>query len=532
MRLTLTTSSFDRWDVLLGLTTFAGSLALYIHTLTPGLLSGDSGEFQTLAYLLGHTHPTGYPIYLILAKLVTFLPVGEVAYCVNLFSALMGALTVTGIYFSGRLLAGYRIFAFLGAIVLTISPTFWSQAIIAEVYTAGAAFLIFILLLLIWWEQKKDPKALFFAGLLGGLSLGVHMSVILLFPAALIFLLLHSRQRNKLCASAFKGAATGLLLTVLVFWLIDLNNPTANYFSSVIEPSRSSWDLSQEEIDDPLERLVFGWSARQFRSFMFQDVVNVMPNQAAAYWQNLPQELSWLLFGLAVVGSADLLLRNPRISALILVSLFTQLVCLFNYAIWDIYVFYIPSYILLILLFIVGADSMVDFGIKILRRSTSLTTIRGVGKILVGVMTLLIFMFSIWPIFQPQQKAVLIGEIPFESDKYPTYNENLLKISYAMVIALPENAIVFTNWDMVWPYYYIAHIKEKRKDLIFIETYPADDIAGVADSVVDYVKINLEHHPIFFSEREPALLEAGLRFAPSRYGPVRLVRVLDTNSPP
>ena len=49
----------DRYDLFLALACFVTSLALYIRTLTPGLLPGDSGEFQTLAYLLGHTHPTG-----------------------------------------------------------------------------------------------------------------------------------------------------------------------------------------------------------------------------------------------------------------------------------------------------------------------------------------------------------------------------------------------------------------------------------------------------------------------------------------
>ncbi|HFE66146.1 MAG TPA: DUF2723 domain-containing protein, partial [Chloroflexi bacterium] len=83
--------SFDRWDILLGDLLAGGSLLLYGRTLTPGLLPGDGGEFQTLAVLLGHTHPTGYPVYLTLAKLLTFFPVGDVAYRANLFSAVMGA---------------------------------------------------------------------------------------------------------------------------------------------------------------------------------------------------------------------------------------------------------------------------------------------------------------------------------------------------------------------------------------------------------------------------------------------------------
>ena len=68
-------------------------LLLYIRTLAPTLLRGDSAEFQTLAKTLGMTHPTGYPVYLLVAKVFTWLPVGNTAYRVTLFSAVCAALT-------------------------------------------------------------------------------------------------------------------------------------------------------------------------------------------------------------------------------------------------------------------------------------------------------------------------------------------------------------------------------------------------------------------------------------------------------
>jgi hypothetical protein len=102
----------------------------------------------------------------------------------------------------------------------------------------------------------------------------------------------------------------------------------------------------------------------------------------------------------------------------------------------------------------------------------------------------------------------------------------LQNFAFAAVLKIPENAIVFTDWDLVWPYYYAAHILESRRDLTFVETYPADDVNGVAASVVDYVALNLTNHPIFFSEREQELLEAGFDFTPARLGPARLFRVI------
>ena len=517
---------YDRYDGLLSILCFTLSLALYIRTLAPGLLYGDSGEFQTLAYLLGHTHPTGYPIYLVLAKMATFLPLGDVAYRVNLFSALMGGLTVAGVYLAGRLLVKYRLVAFIGAAALAVSPTYWSQAVIAEVYAAGATFLILIVLVLLWWNRDENPWALFLAGLLGGLSLGVHMSVTLLAPAVVLFMLWHWRRGKKMWMAALLGAATGALLTVLLFWLIDLHNPTANYFNSIIEPSRSAWGLAADEIDGPLERLLFGWSALQFRSFMFADIANVMPEQAADYWQNLPLELARPLIWFAVLGMVDLLIRQARVGVLLLASLAIQLFFLFNYAIWDLYVFYIPSYVLLALLAIAGMGTVIDLGTIALKRVTSHIHILWLNFTLDCAVALLVLGFAVWPVFHPQKETVLTGKVPFNFDEYPVYDENLQKIAFAAVVNFPENAIVFTDWDMVWSYYYVAHILEGRADLTFVETHPADDVEGTADSLLTYVAENLDDHPILFHEREPTLLEAGFNFAPARFGPIRLFRVL------
>ena len=71
----------------------AGVLALgvYVRSLAPGLLWGDSAEFQMAAWLGGFAHPTGYPLYLMLGWLWTHLvPLRDPAFRMNLFSAVLG----------------------------------------------------------------------------------------------------------------------------------------------------------------------------------------------------------------------------------------------------------------------------------------------------------------------------------------------------------------------------------------------------------------------------------------------------------
>jgi len=177
----------------------------------------------------------------------------------------------------------------------------------------------------------------------------------------------------------------------------------------------------------------------------------------------------------------------------------------------------------------VGMSAVADLGMAAIRKITSSGQIRWLRLVNEGVIALLVLGFGVWPIFLPQIEAFSTGEVPFKFDDYPVFDEYLQDTAYAMVIELPESAVVFTDWDMVWPYYYAAYIVEGSTDLVFIETYPADDLDGIADSVIDYVITNLGERPIYFSEREPSLLEAGFTFVPARVGPTRLYRVLMNN---
>ena len=64
---------------------------LYLFTLAPTVMWYDMGEFALGSYVLGIGHDPGYPLYMILGKLFTLLPIGDVAYRVNLMSAAWGS---------------------------------------------------------------------------------------------------------------------------------------------------------------------------------------------------------------------------------------------------------------------------------------------------------------------------------------------------------------------------------------------------------------------------------------------------------
>jgi len=132
---------------LLGL--FVLTFVVYLSTLSPTVGEADSFEFQVVSYTLGIAHPSGYPLYVLLGKLFTLLPVGNVAYRVNLISPLFASLAVVFLYLCLMHLTRQRAVSVFAALTFAFSRTFWSQAVIAEVYTLNAFFvaLVFYLLL-------------------------------------------------------------------------------------------------------------------------------------------------------------------------------------------------------------------------------------------------------------------------------------------------------------------------------------------------------------------------------------------------
>ncbi len=139
-------------DGLLGAGCFLLSLALYLQTLAPSVaaLFDDSLEFPLVVHRLAIAHPTGYPLYILLGKLFSLGPWHNVAWAVNLLSAVAGAVTVTLVYLLARSLALRRLPSLVGAMALAVSPVFWSQAVVAEVYTLNAAFVAGLL----WLAQR------------------------------------------------------------------------------------------------------------------------------------------------------------------------------------------------------------------------------------------------------------------------------------------------------------------------------------------------------------------------------------------
>ena len=205
-------------DRLITICVFGAALALYLATMAPSVatLFDDSLEFQLITYLPGIAHPTGYPLYTLLGWLFTRLPLGDVAYRVNLLSAVCAALSVTLMYRVGLACAGGgahgRVAALTGAAALAVSPVFWSQATIAEVYALHALLVASLLWLLLSGEPQPPIGVgrLTAVALVFGLGLAHHRTIVLLAPGVLGYLWWAARRAGLSIAGGRNWLRAGL----------------------------------------------------------------------------------------------------------------------------------------------------------------------------------------------------------------------------------------------------------------------------------------------------------------------------------
>jgi hypothetical protein len=166
---------------------FVSALALYLRTTCPTLGGGwDSEEFQHVAYTLGIAHSTGYPLYLSLGKIFTTLaPIGNIAYRMNMLSAILTALAVVFVYLNARLLTQRQLAAIATTALFATNPAVWRQAGVASVGPLNLLLLSALVYALLLWHVRRAPLTI--AAFVFGLGLTHHRTVLFLAPAIVLF---------------------------------------------------------------------------------------------------------------------------------------------------------------------------------------------------------------------------------------------------------------------------------------------------------------------------------------------------------
>lgn len=510
------------------------SLGIFLGTLAPGLLEADSGEMQTLASTLGYAHPTGYPVYVLAAHLATWLPVGDAAYRVNLWSAICAAIAVGLLYALARVLIQERWPAIAAAVALAVSPTFWSQAIIAKVYPMGLMLMIAVLLCLVLWQQRRQAAWLFAAACLGGISIGVHSTHSLMAPAALGLVAWNPQRGSKKWPAAILGALAGIAVTLAAFWLVDRADSRTSYFRTVISPSQSQWNLSEAQLGSFCGRVSLCLRPPQFTGLIGRKPMAEFWTKLGWYVADLPREFPWPWLVLAIVGIFWLGRRNMPITLLLLLTFLAHLGFDLVYDMGGVHVLYLATYVPIAILgaagfwsagiycrFLATASRRVVAGLRSAKRSGDKSphsqeiesgdahaSVVPAPHCKFGLIALAVVLWplawpSSWSVEGRRECLVPPGEPPFRVLYAPTCKEPIDVYHQRvreLVHDLEPGAVLFTGWDLLYPDYYVAHVESDRKDLVFVQDYPQADCHELADSAVEYAEeMAANGHPVYFT---------------------------------
>ncbi len=173
---------------------FLVALLVYVRTLLPGVSFGDWAEAEMVPSRLGILHPTGYPLYTMIVKAFTLLPLESVAWRANLVSAVAAAGLVGVTVLIGIRLGVRPVVAAAAGLALAFTGTLWEEATFSEMNGLHALLVALLLHRALVWRAERRPRDLLLGALLGGLCISNHGLAITVVPIVILFVLLDARR--------------------------------------------------------------------------------------------------------------------------------------------------------------------------------------------------------------------------------------------------------------------------------------------------------------------------------------------------
>lgn len=430
--------------------------ALYMVTLAPSVTFFDSGEFLTATASLGSAHSPGYPLFLMYAKPFTWLPLGNIAFRINVATAVSSSLACLVVYIlttsllkKETLLEDERFnliavkFAGLAAAIsFGVTPRLWLQSNHDKPYPLLAFISAIIFYLLLKWQEQyregsERPSYIYVCTFLAGLAMAVHQTIVLLLPAWFLMIVLTdwrmiTRVKELVLATVFAllGFSVHLYLP-----LRALSKPLLNWGDSKTI-HQFLWHFLRKGYpsEPPVRDVALLWA--QIRAF------------------NISREFTWLGAALTLLGLVYLWKRNRTVLIAYLVSVLVFLLVIVGYLntpmemIFLTEEFFTPLYLLTAVMIGFGLFTLLGYAIRTARLPER------IGAPVYGVVAVLFFTLP----------SALCAVNFFENNQHNNY----IAFDYASnsLRSLPQNAIMFTWGDSgAFPLWYLQGIERMREDV-------------------------------------------------------------------
>ncbi len=441
----------DKGNYFFAFFSFVITFVVYFFTANRSIAFTDCGELACACSTLGIAHPTGYPLFVILAYLWSKISlVDNKIFWLNLFSSFLVAVSVLIFFFAVyelikiverkqgsktqskqvNALSEFGIIstAFISAMTYGFGSTIWLMSTSLEVYPLQLVlFNLIFLLLFKTIANDYDIKFLFLLAFFVGLSFTNHLTTLLILPT--ILLSYFWRQDRSLY---FDRNSLKLFLLLLIPFLIGLSLYLYLPIRSSVFPE-FNWGW----VSRSFEKFFYHVTGRQYRVWMFSssDIIGV---NFQKFLGILPINFAWVGLVFVLWGVFYLLKKNNYFVILLLTSLFSCLIYSLNYSIHDIETYFSLALVVLFFFFAIGVYAFW----------------RGWNKF--GLILIIIPIISLVTNYKRNDES--------NNNLVVTYTRNIIE-------NLDSNSIVISaQWDFFCSaFWYLQRVEGYRKDVVLIE---------------------------------------------------------------
>lgn len=429
-------------------------LAAYVATLRGSVGFWDTGDLQTVPYILGIPYPTGFPGFVLIGWVWSHVVVlGSVAWRINLLAAVATATSAGALCALLVALDVMPTVAVGGALAFACASVVWERATYVDAHRIGFAAAAVALVFAARWlggGKWRDAQA---TGLAAAAALAIDNTTILVIPALAAVAL--GRPPPLRRTLALCGACALLVAAAYAYLPIRSAVVTAARTDPTLAiglpPGRPFWDDHHPASLAGFVRLVAGteFAPEQAATSMFS--LHALQGIGSDLWPHLDDAFGALGIALAAFGLLVLSWRLPMVTIGLLLFAVAPTVFAVSYAAEsDTARYFTPAY------FVVAATAA--YGVSSLLAALEPPLGPALATVLAFALVLTV------------RSDVAATRASFGGPE----DRSAAELIGRVIAVTPSNAIVVAPWLYATPLAYGAYVEKRLGKRIVVTSWPGD----------------------------------------------------------
>jgi 4-amino-4-deoxy-L-arabinose transferase-like glycosyltransferase len=482
----------------LGWLAFLLPLGLYAASTSPHVAYWDTAEMQTVPYILGIAHPTGFPAFVLIGWAFTHLfAIGTVAWRMGILCGIAMAGAACLCYWLARGFGVEPPVALASALLFAVGTVAWTRGTRAEVHAFVAFFAALALMSSVRWYRTGDRRSLVWLGVAIGLGIATHLVIGLLLPG--VALLLLGRRRELTPARlALPVAIVAASLALYLYLPLRSAYVTAHHLDPTsrlgVPAGRPYWDYAHPSSLAGLRRELAGsdFNVGQGLAGIVSPARYV--KTGTLFTDSARDEFGWIALIAALFGFALVARDEPMLAGGLFLAVLLPVSFVVSYrAESDVERYFLPSFWLIAAMAGVGLSRGVA---AYLRERSRLSEVLAAVTIAILVVQVLV-----------ANRATFAQRTDDEAEKYVD----------RVIARTPDRSIVIANWAYATPLAYAAYVQGRMGQRLVETAWVGDDS--------DYLGRWLEQRPVYTVVQEGTPDIDGFQFIDVDQGYPGLFRV-------